>query len=83
VNPLRSGGWMSGPCTSPPLTVSLDSMGLVIGALRLLNADDVYEASLSFEEIPPGELDAVVMLLSATLEQAARWRASRKAGTER
>jgi hypothetical protein len=68
---------------APSLAVSLNSMSLVIGALRSLNADDRLEASLSLEEIPPAELDDVVEVVSALLETARRWRASRQAGAER
>ena len=68
---------------TPILIVPLDSMNLVVGALRWMNADDGAEASLTMDEIPGQDWDAVVALASAFLEKARARRAWHEARQER
>ena len=72
-----------GTVVTPDLMVPLDSMNLVVGALRWLNADENVEASLTMEEIPDRDWDAIVELTSTFLEQARRRRQWNEARAER
>jgi hypothetical protein len=68
---------------TPTLIVPLNSMNLAIGALRWLNADDGPEASLTMDDIPGQDWDAIIALTSAFLEQARRRRSWHEARNER